>query len=113
MAGLDLETSMKRNILVMGTMVLGLLSALPAGAAEADRRQVRQQQRIVQGVKSGELTGREAVRLQRQHRAVQRDIREARSDDGRLDARERTQIRREQNQLRRRIHRQKHDGQSR
>jgi uncharacterized membrane protein YebE (DUF533 family) len=104
---------MKRNILAVGTMVLGLMTALPASAAKADRRQVNQQERIVRGAKSGELTGREAVRMERQHRAIQRDIREARSDDGHLDARERARIQREQNQLSRRIQRQKHDGQSR
>ncbi|TQF15855.1 hypothetical protein FJV41_11435 [Myxococcus llanfairpwllgwyngyllgogerychwyrndrobwllllantysiliogogogochensis] len=104
---------MKRNVWTVGTLVLGLLLALPASAAKADRRQVRQQARIVQGVKSGELTGREAVRLQSQHRELRRDIHQARADDGRLDARERAGIRREQNQLNRRIHRQKHDGQSR
>jgi uncharacterized membrane protein YebE (DUF533 family) len=104
---------MKRNILAVGTMVLGLMTALPASAAKADRRQVNQQERIVQGAKSGELTGREAVRMERQHRAIQRDIREARSDDGHLDAGERARIQREQNQLSRRIQRQKHDGQSR
>lgn len=104
---------MKRSVWTVGTLVLGLLLALPASAAKADRRQVSQQARIVQGVKSGELTGREAVRLQSRHRELRRDIREARADDGRLDVRERASIQREQNQLNRRIHRQKHDGQSR
>ncbi|MFY2560370.1 hypothetical protein ACN469_22350 [Corallococcus terminator] len=104
---------MKKNLWAVGTLVLGLLVALPASAAKADRRQVSQQARIVQGVKSGELTGREAVRLQAQHRELQKDIRQARADDGRLDAQERAGIQREQNQLNRRIQRQKHDGQSR
>ncbi|MCP3165861.1 hypothetical protein [Myxococcus qinghaiensis] len=104
---------MKKNLWAVGTLVLGMLVALPASAAKADRRQVSQQARIVQGVKSGELTGREAVRLQYQHRELQRDIRQARADDGRLDVRERAGIQREQNQLNRRIHRQKHDAQSR
>ncbi|WP_426754032.1 hypothetical protein [Myxococcus sp. Y35] len=104
---------MKRNILAMGTLVLGLLTALPASAAKADRRQANQHARIAQGIRSGELTGREAVRLSAQHREIQRDIRQARRDDGHIDARERAQINREQNQLNRRIARQKHDGQSR
>ena len=104
---------MMRSLLTMGTMVLGLVMAQPAAAAKADRRQANQQERIVQGVKSGELNGREAVRLERQHREIQRDIRQARRDDGHLDAKERVQIHHEQNQLSRRIHRQKHDGQSR
>ncbi|MCP3103018.1 hypothetical protein LZ198_29475 [Myxococcus sp. K15C18031901] len=104
---------MKKNILAVAMMGFGLMTAMPASAAEADRRQVSQQARIVDGVKSGELTGREALRLERKHREIQRDIRQARRDDGHLDAQERAQINREQNQLSRRIARQKHDGQTR
>ncbi|RKI18254.1 hypothetical protein D7Y15_08700 [Corallococcus sp. AB030] len=103
---------MKRNGLGMLAAVLGLTVALPAVAAEADRRQVNQQQRINEGVKSGELTGREAVRLERQHRSLQREIRRDRRDDGHLDAAERARIDAKQDALSRRIARQKHDAQS-
>jgi IS30 family transposase len=104
---------MKRNILGIVAVVMGLAVALPASAAEADKRQVSEQQRINQGVRSGELTGREAVRLERQHRAINREIRRDRRDDGHLDAAERAKINHDQNALSRRIARQKHDGQSR
>ncbi|NVJ24774.1 MULTISPECIES: hypothetical protein [Myxococcus] len=103
---------MKKHILAV-VMGFGLMVAPPASAAKAERRQATQQARIIDGVKSGELTGREAVRLERQHHAIQRELRQARRDDGRLDARERVRINREQNRLDRRIARQKHDAQSR
>ncbi|MCY1046644.1 hypothetical protein OV208_35400 [Corallococcus sp. bb12-1] len=104
---------MKRNGLGMLAAVLGMTVALPAMAAEADRRQVNQQQRINQGVRGGELTGREAVRLERQNNALQREIRRERRDDGHLDAAERARIDAKQDALSRRIARQKHDAQSR
>ncbi len=92
---------------------LGILSAAPAYAAEADRRVVRQQARIVQGVKSGELTGREAARLEVREQSIKRDIRRSRADDGKLDARERARIDRRQDRVSRDIYIQKHDGQTR
>lgn len=104
---------MKRDGLGMLAAVVGLMVALPAVAAEADRRQGNQQQRINQGVRSGELTGREAARLERQHRSIQREIRRDRGDDGHLDATERARIDAKQDALSRRIAWQKHDGQSR
>jgi hypothetical protein len=93
--------------------VVGLMVAAPAEAARADRRQVKQQVRIVEGVKSGELTKAEAVRLEAQHVALKREIRRERADDGHLDATERAKLERQQDQLNRRIYVQKHDGQSR
>lgn len=92
---------------------LGILSATPAFAARADRRVVRQQARIEQGVKSGELTGREAVRLEVREQSIKRDIRRSRADDGKLDGFERARIERRQDRVNRDIFIQKHDGQSR
>ena len=92
---------------------LGILSAAPAYAAEADRRVVRQQARIVQGVKSGELTAREAARLEVREQSIKRDIRRSRADDGKLDVRERARLDRRQDRVSRDIYGQKHDGQKR
>jgi hypothetical protein len=104
---------MLKNISLAVAVVVGVMMAAPAEAARADRRQVKQQVRIVQGVKSGELTKAEATRLQVQHLAVKREVRQARADDGHLDAAERAKIERHQDTLNRRIYTQKHDGQSR
>ncbi|MBX5481428.1 MAG: hypothetical protein IRZ16_06215 [Myxococcaceae bacterium] len=105
---------MKLKMLSMAVMLVsGLAFAGNAEAARADRRQVVQQERIVQGVRSGQLTRREAKRLEAQHAKIRADIRKARRDDGRLDAQERAKIEREQDQLSRRIEHQKHDAQTR
>jgi hypothetical protein len=104
---------MMKNLSLAMAVVVGVLMAAPAEAARADRRQVKQQARITQGVKSGELTKAEAARLEARHEALQRDKRQARADDGRLDAAERAKLERKQDRLSRRIHAQKHDAQSR
>ena len=75
-------------------------------------RQHNQQARIQQGVRSGELTRREAYRV----RESQRDIRQlerAYKSDGELTRVERRDLYREQNQASRQIYRQKHDAQDR
>lgn len=104
---------MMKNISLAVAVVVGVMMAAPAEAARADRRQVKQQARIVQGVKSGELTKKEAVRLEAQHVAVQRQIHQARADDGKVGPVERAKIEHRQDKLNRRIAVQKHDGQSR
>ena len=74
-------------------------------------RERNQQQRIVNGVKSGELTARETYRLEReQYRIRRQESRFRRSGDG-LSWRERGKLERELNRSSRDIYRQKHDGQ--
>ena len=76
------------------------------------QRNINQQQRIEQGVKSGQLTTREAGRMERnQARVNQREARAGR--DGNVSAREQHGIQRAENRDSRQIYRQKHDGQAR
>lgn len=90
--------------------VLGLLVAVGAGRAEAsvNGRQARQAARIQAGVKSGELTRREAVALRAEQAALRAEERRYRRD-GVLTPRERADLRRDQNRASRHIARQKHD----
>jgi hypothetical protein len=104
---------MMKSLCVAVAALVGLMVASPAEAARADRRQGKQQARIVQGVKSGELTPAEARRLEAQHLALKHEIRKDRADDGHLDAAERAKIENQQDRLNRRIEVQKHDAQSR
>lgn len=83
-----------------------------AGTPGLDQRQENQAQRIRQGVQSGELTRPEARRLVHGQRELRRDERAAKAD-GVVTGRERAQLQREASQQSRRIHRQKHDAQSR
>ncbi len=82
----------------------------PAATPGIDKRQERQQQRIDQGVKSGELTQREAARLERHQERIGKMEEKAKAD-GMVTAKERARIQHQQNQESRRIYHQKHDRQ--
>ncbi|MFN3567089.1 MAG: hypothetical protein ACK4V1_14025 [Burkholderiaceae bacterium] len=74
------------------------------------RRNIDQERRIRQGMASGELTNREAARLEAGQARVGRS--EARAGaDGHVGPREQAEIRRRQNVQSKRIYRQKQDGQ--
>lgn len=74
-------------------------------------RQDNQRGRIVNGVRSGELTARETGRLAREQVQIRRmEQRFRQSGDG-LSGRERVRLQREMNQASRHIYRQKHDRQ--
>ena len=89
-----------------------------ASAAEAapyssiNSRQYEQQRRIQQGVRSGDLTRREAAYLEHREAEVRRVERAARAD-GHVSQRERARINRMLDANSREIQRQKHDGQFR
>lgn len=93
-------------------IVLGVSAAAMAGSRGIDRREHREQQRINQGIRSGELTRREAGRLEAGLARIRIDERYAKRD-GNLSDRERERLERELNRESRAIHRQKHDGQDR
>ena len=95
------------------TLLAALAAAPPAGAATViDQRQANQERRIDQGIQSGQLTEREADRLQRQQDHIQNMENKALAD-GNLSKGERRRIRRAQNRASRQIWRQKHDAQTR
>lgn len=104
----------------MSTRVLALavIAALPVIATAGNRdpgvnqRQHHQQQRIQQGVQSGELTRGETRRLQAEQRHIRHEER-AYKADGHLTRAERADLRRDQNHASRDIYRQKHDAQDR
>jgi hypothetical protein len=101
----------------MNSKILGLLIALSfAGlSAEARRdqtREARQQGRIHQGAKSGELTKPEAHRLRKGQRRVDQAQTAAKSD-GVVTAEEKARLEKMQDVQSKRIYEQKHDEQSR
>jgi hypothetical protein len=98
----------------MKTMLIAaLLFTLPAFAEPVGARAASLQGRINQGAASGQLTGPEAARLQRQENHLQREIARDRRDGGGLSAHERAKIQRQENRLSRRVAVQKHDAQRR
>jgi hypothetical protein len=75
------------------------------------QRKVAQQDRIANGVKSGQLTARETGHLERQEGRINREERGMRArDNGRLTRRDRGTLHRQQNRESRRIYRDKHNG---
>ncbi|MBI3918180.1 MAG: hypothetical protein HY322_14385 [Betaproteobacteria bacterium] len=82
------------------------------GGQWIDRRQHQQQQRIVQGLRSGELTRHEANRLFSEQRDLRRQERVFRSD-GVLTPWERGEMRKDLNSAGRHIYNETHDAQRR
>jgi len=74
-----------------------------------NHREHRQERRINQGVRSGELTHREASNLRHDERKIRSDKRMAKSD-GRVTSGERKYLRHEENRTSRAIRRDKHNS---
>lgn len=97
------------------------LAALPASSALAqtnryerhhiNQRKENQQDRIAQGVRSGQMTPRETAHVEHQEAAINREERAMRAqDNGHLTAGDRHLLARQQNAESRRIYRDKHNG---
>lgn len=82
----------------------------PAATPGIDKRQANQQKRIDQGVKSGQLTGKEAARLEKREAKLESDKEKAQAD-GKVTKQERKKLHREANRDSKAIFRQKHDAQ--
>ena len=96
--------------LVKMIVVVSTLSSL-AMAAEVDRRENRQQERIGHGVESGQLTPGETAHLERQEQRIDNQVKAERAaNGGHLTAAERRQVNREENRESRRIYAAKHNA---
>lgn len=104
---------MKRMIIAAALLVTGLLTQTASAQGPGiGGTQVKQQVRIKQGVRNGELTRREAAHLQMQQAQIKHDKRVAKSD-GVVTPRERAYIKAEQAHAAKNIYVQKHDCQGR
>jgi hypothetical protein len=105
------EENMKRSVVV----VLFLMCSMCMGAFAQDKtpvvdqREKNQQERIKEGVKSGELTPAETRRLEMQQGKIKADELNAKSD-GVVTPKERSKLKYEQNRTSRNIHRKKHNA---
>ncbi len=102
----------KLFVAIVALLFVNILSYAQTATPQVKQRQVNQQQRIQEGVKSGELTKREAVKLQAREAKIQHDKNVAKAD-GKVTPAERAKLNREQSAASRKIYRQKHDGQVR
>lgn len=87
-------------------------SAPGANTPRIDARQARQEQRIDQGIASGELTQRETRRLEKEQAVINRAEDKAKAD-GTVTTAERKRLHKMQNHASRDIRHQKHDVQPR
>lgn len=108
-----------KRILLSIAAVSTVLAAAPIAASAAPwqplhQRQADLERRIDRGVRSGELTRREAVRLREDFRDLQRlEAHYRRTDGGRLTPGERADLDRRYDRLSQRVYAEKHDEQVR
>ncbi len=91
-------------------LLSGVLYAGNTNDPVVRKREQRQDKRIDQGVKNGELNSREAKRLEREQARIKKDEEQMKSD-GKLTPQERRKLNREQNRASRHIYKEKHDAQ--
>ena len=89
----------------------GVLSFVSAQAQTVGQRRENQQDRIGQGVQSGQLTAGETSRLEGREAHLNKEIRNDRAaNGGHLTGKERARVNRQQNRISRSIYRDKHNG---
>ena len=97
-----------KNVLLSSVLVL--VFGLSAEAHRNQSRERNQQSRIRNGVQSGELTQKEAKKLRKGQRKVDR-LQKGAMEDGVLSPEEKARIEKAQDRQSKRIYRQKHDAQ--
>jgi predicted transglutaminase-like cysteine proteinase len=81
------------------------------GNNKVNQRSENQQDRIAQGVKSGQLTAGETAKLEKQQQHINKQVaKDRKANGGTLTASEKKQINREQNRASRNIYRKKHNA---
>jgi len=81
------------------------------GNSEVGQRQENQQDRIAQGINSGQLTAGETAKLETNQAAINQQVKADRqANGGKLTSAEKTQVNKEQNRQSKNIYRAKHNG---
>ena len=84
-----------------------------ARAGGIKKRAENQQDRIAQGIQSGQLTARETARLEHKESQLHSEVRDMRQlDGGKLTAKDRAVVNQQQDRLSRGIFTEKHDAQT-
>jgi hypothetical protein len=105
---------MKVSLIGVGLLALssvaGICQAAPGYPATVNQRRENQQDRIAQGVRSGQLTVGETSRLERREASINREDRSMRrADNGRLTRGDRVALNHRLNHTSRAIYRDKHN----
>jgi len=99
-------------ILALSFIVPSISFSQGGGRKVIRKRQHREERRIRQGVKSGELTKEEAIELQKQQHKIRKARKEA-LKDGTMTPEERKKITEMENQASQQIYEEKHDEEKR
>jgi hypothetical protein len=102
---------MKLTYAALAAGALISTSVMAQNTQDVIQRDVNQENRIEQGLKSGELNTKEAAKLEREESRVDKMESKALSD-GKVSNAEKRRIEREQNRFSKDIYREKHDAQT-
>jgi hypothetical protein len=108
------EIVLMKTIKLIGTALVStiLLGNVVFAQGTINKRERRQQERIADGVKDGELTQKEARKLEKEQAKIHTAEAKARAD-GELTAKERAKIQKRQSKASHHIYKEKHDRQTR
>jgi uncharacterized membrane protein YebE (DUF533 family) len=101
---------MKRIVFATLVAAAALPLAAQTSTPRVDQREVNQQQRIEQGINSGQLTPKETAKLEKGEAKIDKMEAKAKSD-GTVTAKERKKITKAQNKESKKIYKEKHDKQ--
>jgi hypothetical protein len=102
---------MKITILAAVVTAITLPAAAQTSTPLVDKRQANQEARIQQGVQSGQLTPKEAAKLEKGQAKVQAAEDKAKAD-GVVTPKERAKLAKKQNKQSKKIYKEKHDKQT-
>jgi hypothetical protein len=110
-------TSQWKNALLSAALVTLAIPVVaqnapdPAPRSEVGQRQENQQDRIAQGVKSGQLTAGETQHLEKNEARINREVRNDRAaNGGKLTPEEKAKVNHQLNRQSRQIYRDKHNA---
>jgi len=107
-----MKTTMK-SVLLSATTVALMLPAMAQTSQSINQRKENQQDRIANGVQSGELTAKETQKLEKKESDLNQEERDMRKlDNGHLTTADKATLNQQQNQLSKDIYKQKHDAQT-
>ncbi len=95
--------------MLSGAAILAQETVTPKREAQVEHRANRQQKRIAQGVKSGQLTPKETVNLEQREAKLDKNIAKAEAD-GKITKKEQSQLNKEENKNSKKIFHKKHNA---
>ena len=99
------------KLFIISGLMMATMAVAGMQTSEIGNRENNQQDRIAQGIRSGQLTARETSHLENREANLNREVaRDRFRNDGHLTNGEKAQINRQQNSISRNIYRDKHNA---